>query len=133
MEIPRLTLDTHSLIWYAHQASNHLLSAKALKAIQKAESSGIIYVPTIVLVEILDLIERGKIPISISFHTLFASIEGNKSYQVVPFDADLLKALTPLKGLEIHDRLIAATAIMTESILVTKDRVISASGVNVLW
>jgi len=45
----------------------------------------------------------------------------------------LLKIAISLQGLEIHDRLILATAIMTDSILVSKDMTIRAKGVNVIW
>lgn len=133
MEIPRITLDTHSLIWYMHEDSNHLLSAKALDAIQEAERSGIIYIPTIALMEILDLTEKERLPASIPFDTLLEFVEKSKAYQITPLNAHLLRISIPLRGMEIHDKLIAATAIMTESVLVSKDRTISASGASVLW
>ena len=54
-------------------------------------------------------------------------------YRIVAFNTELLRTAIPLKGLEIHDRLILATAILTDSALVSKDRTIKAFGVNVVW
>ena len=51
---------------------------------------------------------------------------------MIPFDDDVLSIALSIKGLEIHDRIILATAKLTDSILVTKDQVISAN-YDVLW
>ncbi|MDQ1318739.1 MAG: hypothetical protein QG588_2401 [Candidatus Poribacteria bacterium] len=63
MEYSRITLDAHTLIWYYHVESNIKLSQKALATILEAEEKGIIYVPTVVLIEVLRLLEKGKYPI----------------------------------------------------------------------
>ena len=54
----KLTLDAHTLIWYFHEESNKMLSSNALAAIKDAEESGIIYVPTVVLMEIMRVLEK---------------------------------------------------------------------------
>lgn len=109
------------------------LSRPALEAIREAEENGIIYVPTIVLLEVHRLIEKGRL--SLSFHKLLSDIERGTNYQVIPFDTELLKLSVSIKGLELHDKLIFATAILTNSALVSKDRVIKAKGTNVkvIW
>ena len=81
--------------------------------------------------EIVYLIERGRI--NASFDDLMSVIELNSSFQIVPLNTELLKIAISLQGLEIHDRLILATAIMTDSILVSKDMTIRSRDVNVLW
>lgn len=131
MENPDITLDTHSLIWYVDSDLHHRLSDTAFQKIATAERNGVIYIPTIALMETLDLIERGRV--NLSFSDLISNIEESQNYQIVPFDTDLLKVAIPLTGLEMHDRLILATAISTNSVLVSKDRGISAKGVNVVW
>ena len=131
MENPNITLDTHRLIWYVDNDLHHRLSDTACQKIATAERNGVIYIPTIALMETLDLIERGRV--NLSFSDLISNIEESQNYQAVPFDADLLKVAIPLTGLEMHDRLILATAISTNSVLVSKDRDISAKGVNVVW
>jgi hypothetical protein len=60
-------------------------------------------------------------------------LERNASYQIVPFDTDLLRTTMRLPGLELHDRVITATAMLTNSVLVSRDREIRASGVTVVW
>jgi len=131
MEYDRITVDAHSLIWYVHEPSNVKLTKKAIEIIDNAERNGIIYVPSIVLLEILRLVEKGKYPIS--FDALVKSIENHARYEVIPLNTDLISILKNIHGLELHDRIIVATAMMTNTILVSKDREIRASDLNVIW
>lgn len=126
-----ITLDTHALIWYVDKPLKGKLSPIALEAIREAERDGVIYIPAIVLMEVLDLVEKKRS--SISFSRLILGIEESASYRIVAIDGTVLKATIPLKGLDIHDRLILATAMLTDSALVSKDREIHAIGVNVVW
>jgi len=131
MEQNRITLDAHTLIWYVHEPSKSNLSSLALEAIRSAERDGIIYVPTIVLLEVLRVIEKGRYPLS--FEALLSDLERSKHHEIVPFDTRLLRVAMTVQGLELHDRLIAATAILTNSILISRDRTIGTPGVNVVW
>lgn len=131
MEYDRITVDAHSLIWYVHEPSNVKLTQKALEIIDNAERNGIIYVPSIVLLEILRLVEKGKYPIS--FDALVKNIENHARYEVIPLNTELISILKNIHGLELHDRVIVATAMMTNTILVSKDREIRAAGLNVIW
>lgn len=129
----RITIDSHALIWYIDKESKAKLSPLAVEMIREAERDGIIYVPTIVLLEIYRLIEKGKF--SLSFENLLSDIERSRNYQIIPFDIELLRVVISIKGLELHDKLIFATAMMTNSILISKDRVIKAKNVDVkvIW
>ena len=127
MEYKRVLIDTHILLWYVHKDSRSLLSQRALDAIRFAENYGIIYIPMIVLSETLHLIERGKVPEYLSFEQILAGIEQHRHYTIVPMDLAVLKASIPFQRLEIHDRLIVATTITTNSMLITYDRRISES------
>lgn len=129
----RITIDSHALIWYMDEKLKTNLSTSALKAIRETEKNGIIYVPIIALLEIYRLIEKGKI--RLSFDRLLSDIERGKNYQVVPFDTELLKLAVSIKGLELHDKLIFATAMLTNSDLVSKDRVMRAKDtkITVIW
>ena len=71
-----ITIDTHALIWYLDKSLNQKLSTKALDTIKKAEKDGIIYIPIIVLFEILYLIEKGRI--NQNFNELLNALEKNK-------------------------------------------------------
>ena len=129
----RITIDSHALIWYVDELSKAMLSQPALETIRDAERAGIIYVPTIALLEVYRLIEKGRF--SLSFDNLLSNIERSRNYQIVPFDTKLLRTAILLRDLELHDRLVLATAITTDSILVSKDRAIKAKsfGINVVW
>lgn len=126
-----ITLDTHTFIWYLDRSLNNKLSQKALKIIKEAEDSSTIYLPIIVLMEVLYLIEKGRV--NVSFHKLLLNLEKSINYEIVPFDIRLLKIAETIQGLEVHDRLILATAILTGSPLVSNDREIHAKGIKVIW
>lgn len=126
-----VTLDTHAFIWYVDKGLNNKLSQKALKAIQEAEDAYTIYIPIIVLMEILYLAEKRRV--NLPFHKLLFNLEESINYKIMPFDTRLLKIAETIKGLEVHDRLILATALLTSSPLVTNDKEIHAKGNKVIW
>ena len=126
-----ITLDTHTLIWYIDKGLNTKLSVNALHSIKEAEANGIIYLPVIVLMEILHLIEKGKV--LLSFVKFLSLIESCHNYKVIPLDINLIKVAKTLTGLEVHDRLILATSILTNSSLISKDKELRTIGVQVVW
>ena len=132
MEQNRITIDAHALVWYLHELSRKFLSKKALKTIMLAENEGFIYVPSVVMLEILRLIEKGKFPLS--FSNLLSSIEQSEAYKLIALDNESLKSTYEVDSkLELHDRVIVATAIMTDTELVTKDLLISNAYSRVIW
>lgn len=132
MEQNRITIDAHSLIWYLHELSRKFLSKKALKTIMLAENEGFIYVPSVVMLEIMRLVEKGKFPLS--FNDLLSTIEQSEAYELIPLDNELLKSTYAVDPkLELHDRVIVATAIIKDTDLVTKDSAISKAYSRVIW
>jgi len=132
MEQNRITLDAHTLIWYFHTESNIKLSQRALTVIMEAEESGIIYVPSVAMLEILRLIEKGKFPLS--YDDLLFHIEQSIAYNLISLDNELLKTVPDVTDrLELHDRVIVATAIFTDTSLVSKDIKISKVYDRVIW
>lgn len=127
-----ITIDTHTLLWYLDRDFNARLSSEALERIKRAEASGVIYVPMIVLIETLACIEKGLF--SLSFDKLLASIEESGTYEIVPLDIEVLRLGVSIRGLSLHDRFILATAMRANAVLVSKDRDILAKyGVHVAW
>lgn len=55
-----IVIDNHIAIWYFADASQ--LSKPAETAIDNAEANGIIFVSAITIIELIYLIEKGKIP-----------------------------------------------------------------------
>lgn len=126
-----ITLDTHAFIWYLDKSLNNKLSQKALNAIKEAEDSYTVYLPIIVLMEVLYLVEKGRV--NLSFPKLLLNLEESINYEIIPFDTRLLKIAETIKGLEAHDRLILATAILTGSPLVSNDKEIHTKGIKIIW
>jgi PIN domain nuclease of toxin-antitoxin system len=127
----RITLDTHTLLWFFHKESNGKLSSKALTTIKEAEVNGIIYVPTVVLMEVMRIIEKRKYPVS--FDEILQYIEESEAYKIVPLTTKIIKIIKNFKSRDLHDRVIIATTLITDSILVSKDKEIRATGLNVIW
>ena len=55
------------------------------------------------------------------------------SFEIMPLTYELMELSEGLKGVELHDRVIVATAIMTDTELVTKDLAISKAYNRVIW
>ena len=110
---------------------NDKLSPKAMQTIVEAEKNDLIYAPIIVLMEILYLAEKGKL--NLSFGDLLSQIENSINYEMIPFGMEILKIAESLTGLEAHDRLILATAQLTKTSLVSKDRALRKISVKIVW
>jgi PIN domain nuclease of toxin-antitoxin system len=126
-----IAIDAHALVWYYHEDSNIKLSIRVLRAILEAEEKGIIYVSTVVLMEVLRLLEKGKYPII--FDDFLNDIEDDEAYKIVPLTTEVIKAMKNFPDLELHDRAIVATALITDSDLITKDIEISKTYSRVIW
>jgi PIN domain nuclease of toxin-antitoxin system len=64
-----------------------------------------------------------------------AKLEAGDNYQFVPLDLATLKAANDIQAeLEMHDRLIVATAQLFSAPILTKDKQITDSGlISVVW
>lgn len=123
--------DTHSLVWYF--TDDRHLSKKALKSFENTVKDGQIIVPTVVLAEILFIAEKGRIPLG--FTATVAKIEALTNFVIAPLDLDVLKIAESIDVLlEMHDKLIVATAIHYDACLITRDEQITKSKVvKTIW
>ena len=64
------------------------MSPKALKAIKEAEDSYTVYLPIIVLMEVLYLVEKGRV--NLSFHKLLLNLEESINYEIVDNVQDIV-------------------------------------------
>lgn len=73
--------------------------------------------------------------ISLIFEETLKRIEECENFDIAPLDVDILKVADKIEmDMEMHDRLIAATAISYEAALITKDEGIKKSGmVSTVW
>ena len=127
--------DTHALLWYLNNSP--LLSAPARTAFENAEHTGQpIYVPSIMIVEMRYLVEKGTITEE-NYQTVLSILrDPTTAPTVVPLDADIADSLQQIARSEVPDmpdRIIAATARYLGLPLVTRDRNIQASGALTIW
>ncbi len=123
--------DTHSLVWYF--TDDQHLSKKALKSFESTVKEGQIIVPAVVLAEILFIARKDRIPLG--FSATVAKIEALANFEIVPLDIDVLKIAENIDApLEMHDKLIVATAIRYDACLITRDEQITKSkAVKTIW
>ena len=128
----RFVVDTHAILWFL--IKDKRLSYKAHSILVQAEQGQVeILISTIVLAELLYICEKAKS--SIPFKKILQSLVQNKSFTVVPFDFSIFKEMLRLtKELEMHDRIIVATAQLYNAKIITKDRIIKKlSGIDYIW
>jgi PIN domain nuclease of toxin-antitoxin system len=123
--------DTHSLLWYF--SDNPRLSRKALKAFEQTIENGSIIIPIIVLAEIMYIAKKGRI--EMTFAETVKRIVDMENFEIVPLDMDILNIAEKIEDeLEMHDRLIAATALFFKVPLITRDQALKDSGLcDVIW
>jgi len=126
--------DTHAVIWYL--TADDRLGQNAKTIMHRSDNQ--IAVPAIVVAESLYIIEHGKSPATTIQLWDFVLQSSNVSF--CPLDVSVLKESETLIIIpEMHDRQIVATALSlqdsnTESIIITKDRNITNSGlIKTVW
>ena len=118
-------VDTHALLWFL--SKDRKLGSRAKGILESATE---ILVPTIVMAEAVTVIEKRRVALSID--ELLHSIE-DASFVVVPFGADTFRAMLELpSGIELHDRMIAATAGMYDAAVLTRDPIFDGV-VETVW
>lgn len=111
------SLDTHSLVWYIRGFST--LSLKSKKIIEDIfDGKANCYLSTMTVLEAFYV----SLKHDDFIYTNFLKIIDRPNIKVIPFDKKILDQCVELpKGFDIHDRIIVATAVVTNSPLVTKD------------
>ena len=131
-----VVLDTHTVVWYLLNSSK--LSATASTLIETAITSGeLVYLSAISIVEITYLVEKGKLPIA-ALERLNQELEDTSTGIIImPLDVAVARSLSRIDRAtvpEMGDRIIAATALMLNLPLVTRDQKIrELSVIQALW
>ncbi len=137
LQIPRhAVLDTHALLWWIGGRMRSLGRAARGFMERVDEGNAVAYVPSIVLVELSEAIQRGVFSLGEPFDVFVQRLEHTPSrYRVVPLDASVVARSHGLLAIpERGDRLIAATAQHLGLPLVTRDPAIArVIGDDVLW
>ncbi|MBI3990376.1 MAG: type II toxin-antitoxin system VapC family toxin [candidate division NC10 bacterium] len=119
-------MDTHVLIWY-FIGSKRLKPALKEKIDETRNRNGRLLVPTIVLVEALDIAEKGKV--QFDFSEMYRLIREEPEFEIVSFSPEIFKTAIQVRNVpDLHDRIIVATARFYGTGILTKDRLILESG-----
>jgi PIN domain nuclease of toxin-antitoxin system len=127
--------DTHALLWYID--SDVRLSAIAKQAMDTAYHVGDqIAISSITLVEMVYLIEKGRIRVEVFSRVARGLAEPDSLFVEIPVDLAIARALSKVNVTQIPDmpdRIIAATAVHLNVPLISRDGKIQVSGINTIW
>jgi PIN domain nuclease of toxin-antitoxin system len=125
-------LDTHAIVWFVE---NDPRLSTGVKTVMRNPANSFI-VPTMALVEIKFLHSKGRITTDLA--GVYQRFVNSANCTVHPLDEEVV-AQVPM-GLDIHDAVIVATALVHRDIrqqpttLITKDNSITQSGlIQTLW
>lgn len=127
--------DTHSLIWYLEDSPRLSPAARdAFAACDRGE--GLLLIPTICLVEIVYLEEKGRIPSNLRAQLQSHLQAGTTGLLLAPLTREVAEALPRVPRVDVPDmpdRIIAATAVELGLPLISRDRRIELSDVETIW
>ncbi len=130
-----VVVDTHAIVWFLSRDSS--LSLKARDVLRSTIASGdVIYVPSICLVELTYLIEKGRLPAATRERLILALDDPERPCSLVALDrtvADALKGVDRKEVPDLPDRIVAATAVALGASLISRDAKIQASQVQTIW
>ena len=125
-------VDTHAIARYVEDLN--LLGAASRSVMTDPDS--VMFVPTIAIAEARWMIEKQRA--QVLWDDVLATLDGDPRFVVTPLTLDIVRLTQP--GLEMHDALICATAVLLRNTLneevrlVTRDRRIRNSGlVETVW
>ncbi len=127
--------DTHAALWYLLEPSQ--LSAAADQALTQADQPGAgIFVSAITIVEVIYLVEKGKLP-QASLDALVATLSNPaEPMQLLPVEFNVTQAVHHIPRAvvpDMPDRIIAATAVAHHLPLVTCDPDIRSAPLATIW
>ena len=124
--------DAHALLWFLLQDPK--LSKKALKIFRACDlGKEIVVIPSIVLLECMYVCEKKRV--SFDFQDVIHKLEGTFNYPIYPLDEEVILQCPSLRQVvEMHDRIIVATARLLNAKLITKDaNIVGSNVVETVW
>ncbi|MEP0918105.1 type II toxin-antitoxin system VapC family toxin [Leptolyngbya sp. DQ-M1] len=128
--------DTHTIIWYLRNSSK--LSVVARETLDRAIQAGdLIYISAISFVEIVYLVEKGRIPNADFTNLLKLTSDFSIGIAIAPLNLEVAIAIQQIPREtvpEMPDRIIAATAFSLNLPLITCDHKVQAlANVQTVW
>ena len=129
-------VDAHSLLWHLF-APRRLGSAARVALLAGDSGTSEIYLPAVVIAEMIMVIQRGRLP-GVAMPQLLTHlnfIQSRANYILLPLLPETVIASHTLTAIpDIFDRLVVAEARRLGVPVLTRDATISASGlVSVAW
>jgi len=123
--------DTVAIVRYFSKSGK--IGKRALKILRDTDAGEhVIYVSIISIVEIMYLAERNRIPLKLD-ETL-SKITISDNYHIVDLDVDTIQNAKAIHGLELHDRLIVASARQLKlSILTSDTQILKSNLIDTIW
>jgi len=116
--------DTHAAVWYLLNAKS--LSFNAQRAMDEAVAAGdAVYVSSISLVEVVYLVEKGKLPTVVLDRLTNALSQPDSGFVIAPLNLSVALAVLQISR--------ETTALDLGLRLVTRDSKISKTGVETVW
>jgi PIN domain nuclease of toxin-antitoxin system len=134
-EKPLAVTDTHALIW-AVDGKRKRLGKRARRLFEQADAGRCaIYIPTMALVELGEACGNGRVTLSSPFEDWARAAFASGKYHEAELTAKIVYAAERLHSIpERGDRLIAATAVVLDLPLITRDPEIEkVAGVECIW
>ncbi|MEW6087103.1 MAG: type II toxin-antitoxin system VapC family toxin [bacterium] len=130
-----IILDTHVLIFWLSNPEK--LSRKAREIIEKAVKNKEVYVSSISVWEIAMLVSKGRLELAMEVKDWIAAVESLSFLHFVPVNNNISIKSVQLKDF-IHkdpvDRIIIATSITLNALLITKDdKILKYPQVKAVW
>jgi PIN domain nuclease of toxin-antitoxin system len=112
--------DTHALIWWFTDSPR--ISRKAYEILEQCENGkNVVFIPSVVIAEALSIFDKKRV--SFDFKKLFDMIEESENFVLISLDYPILQKMVELKNIpELHDKIIASTALYLDLPIITKDR-----------
>ena len=130
-----IVADTHAAVWYLLNSKS--LSSNAQLAMDEAiEAGDAVYVSSISVVEVVYLVEKGKLPSVVLDRLTSALSEPDSGFVVAPLSLSVALAILQISREtvpDMPDRIIAATALDLGLRLVSRDSEISKTGIEIIW
>lgn len=131
-----IVIDTNIVVWYF--TSPQIRSAAAQSAIVATQQSGdVIHVPSITIVELTYLVEKGRVVNDVLVKLREALDDDTTAFEIADLSrgvADELENIDRAIVADMPDRIVAATALYLGVPLVTSDGYLrSLSNVETIW